>query len=91
MWSGLHLMPSGQTLVLDQASFGLTWHWFKVPDLLPVVAVSATPFAVIVKNLFCPAVSSTPSFKGHRRFYFLVLEMRLPPQPLSSVFEEGKN
>ncbi|GFV57145.1 uncharacterized protein TNCV_3174221 [Trichonephila clavipes] len=26
MWSGLHLMPSGQTLVLDQESFGLTWH-----------------------------------------------------------------
>ncbi|GFW93788.1 hypothetical protein TNCV_4220691 [Trichonephila clavipes] len=27
MWSGLHLMPSDQTLVLDQESFGLTWHW----------------------------------------------------------------
>ncbi|GFV43594.1 hypothetical protein TNCV_1271201 [Trichonephila clavipes] len=26
MRSGLHLMPSGQTLVLDQESFGLTWH-----------------------------------------------------------------
>ncbi|GFV43440.1 hypothetical protein TNCV_5051 [Trichonephila clavipes] len=24
---GLHLMPIGQALVLDQESFGLTWHW----------------------------------------------------------------
>ncbi|GFX19992.1 hypothetical protein TNCV_1435521 [Trichonephila clavipes] len=33
MWSGLHLMPNGQTLVLDQASFGLTWHWSVESDL----------------------------------------------------------
>ncbi|GFU53678.1 hypothetical protein TNCV_1470821 [Trichonephila clavipes] len=26
MRSGLHLMPSGETVVLDQESFGLTWH-----------------------------------------------------------------
>ncbi|GFU59329.1 hypothetical protein TNCV_4198481 [Trichonephila clavipes] len=36
-------------------------------------------------NTFC-----TPSFKGHRSFYILVLEVRLSLQPLSIVFEEER-
>ncbi|GFT49438.1 hypothetical protein TNCV_3366421 [Trichonephila clavipes] len=39
MRSGLHLMPSGQTLVLDQESFGLTWHWLDVMSKIRSVKI----------------------------------------------------
>ncbi|GFX59619.1 hypothetical protein TNCV_3753841 [Trichonephila clavipes] len=46
MWSGLHLMPSGQTLVLDQESFGLTWHWilYFVQEIPKVILLKFRPF-----------------------------------------------
>ncbi|GFW78294.1 hypothetical protein TNCV_4123631 [Trichonephila clavipes] len=40
-----------------------------------------------VNSSGCSTDPGTPSFKGHRCSFPLVLEMRLPPQPLLSILE----
>ncbi|GFT79556.1 hypothetical protein TNCV_1326161 [Trichonephila clavipes] len=61
-------------------------------NCLPGVAVLATPFAgLTLDQIIRAAAQQTPSLKGHRSSFLLILLGVAAPQPLSRAFEEGKN
>ncbi|GFT79564.1 hypothetical protein TNCV_423891 [Trichonephila clavipes] len=60
-------------------------------NCLPGVAVLATPFAgLTLDQIIRAAAQQTPSLKGHRSSFLLILLGVAAPQPLSRAFEEGK-